>query len=294
MQTNIYTISQPGVRPEYVDAVQNGVREFMAMFPEYKDDYNIQCIGQWHSDKQYADKIQYLRQSIETRKLYLPTDDGLYLVPFESTDWAFAAAKQSAISHGRPNQINASLLLDTMKHDPNNVRNSQISIFIVKDDAFSTSNNNSSSTVSNNKSNDFVYGLSKKDEGVVFSTYRLEWMYGDNPQFLKEVITTLAIHAQGHVFNATFTGRHNVSDRDGCGPHCNCPGCVMRSETQVNASVLTNVRLGRKDKHVTPLCPECIAAVRAHMAKTRGNEQEIEKAINSFNFVCNSSRTYEP
>lgn len=292
MQTQIYTISQAGVRPQYIDAIQNGVAEFMAMFPEYKDDYNICRLEQWFGNDAYCDIRQYRNTPPEIRKLYMPTNDGRYLTPFESTDWAFAVAKQSAISQGRPHQIDASILLKIIENNTQNKDIPQINIFVVKDDTFAVPDANRPLTVSNDKSDDFVYGLSKIDAGVVFSTHRLEQMYVDDPKLLQEVIKTLTIHTMGHVFNATFKDRHNASDRDGGGIHCDCPGCAMRSESRADPKVLTYDHLKRQAKKIPPLCPECVAAVKSHMAERRGNSEEIEKAAGFLSFISKSTKSY--
>lgn len=283
MQKQIYIVSQKGIRPEYVAAVEDGVRDFMAMFPEYKDDYPITDLGQWRSDKALINARKYMQLPASTRNLYIPTTDGNYLVPYESVDWSMAIAKYSAISHGRPQQIDATMLLNLMENDPTVAKIPQIDIHLVRDDAFA---------MSNGRPNNFVYGVGQSDKGFVLSVNRFEHMYGDNPAYVQEVIKTIAIHELGHVFKATVPGRHNVSNRDGYGLHCDCPGCVMRSDTRAKPNVLTNDRLARNRNGEPPMCPECIAMAKFHFAELSGSYERQQQAALDFNLIKHKTRDY--
>lgn len=283
MQKHIYIVSQAGTKPEYAAAVENGVRDFMAMFPEYEDDYPISYLGQWHSKKAIIDRRGYMSLPPDDRSLYIRTTDGNYLVPYESTSWSMAIAKYSALNHGRPDQIDASMLLELMESDPTVANIPQIDIHLVKDDAFA---------MSGGRPNNFVYGVGQTDKGFVLSTKRFEQMYGDNPEYLKEVIKTITIHELGHVFNATVVGRHNVANRDGYGPHCDCPGCVMRTDTRAKPNVLTNDRLARAAHGEPPMCPECIAMAKVHFAELSGNFKHMQKAALDFNLIRRRTKDY--
>ena len=283
MRKNIFVINQGGVKPEYVQAACEAVDEFMSMFPAYRSDYPVKKLGRWSSKNSSISHAEYMRVPAEKRGLYVPTSDGKYLVPYESTDWAMAIAKFSAISCGRPNQINASMLLDLMENDPTVRQIPQIDINLVKDDAFA---------MSGGRPNNFVYGLGQFDKGMVLSINRYEQQYGDNPEYMKEVVKTIVMHELGHIFGATFTGRHNTSNRDGYGDHCDCPDCIMRTDTKAKADRLTNDRLRRKIEGQPPLCPECVASVEFYMAKLRGNERDLMQAMNKFNRTRNNSIDY--
>ena len=283
MQKHIYIVSQNGIRPEHAAAVEAGVAEFMDMFSEYRDDYPITYLGRWRSDKGVITAREYMSVPQESRNLFIPTTDGRYLAPYESTDWAMAIAKYSAISHGRPHQINASMLLDLMDNDPTVSKIPQIDIHLVKDDAFA---------MSGNRPTNFVYGVGHTDKGFVLSTHRFEQMYGDNQQYLQEVLKTITIHELGHVFNATVMGRHNVANRDGYGAHCDCPGCVMRTDTRAKPNVLTNDRLERKSRGLPPMCPECIAMAKVHFAELSGNAEKREQAALNYNIIKRGTRDY--
>ncbi|MDO4184512.1 MAG: hypothetical protein Q4D11_04670 [Rhodospirillales bacterium] len=283
MQKHIYIVSQSGIKPEYAAAVEDGVKDFMAMFPEYKDDYPITYLGRWHDNNSVITALEHARVPPEKRNLYIPTTDGNYLVPYASTDWSMAIAKYSAFSHGRPQQIDASMLLDLMANDPTVAKIPQIDIHLVKDDAFA---------MSDGHPNNFVYGVGQSDTGFVLSVKRFEQMYGDNPEYLKEVIKTIAIHELGHVFKATVPGRHNVANRDGYGLHCDCLGCVMRTDTRAKPNVLTNDRLDRVAHGEPPLCPECIAMTRFHFAELSGNFERQQQAALDFNLIKRRTRDY--
>ena len=127
---------------------------------------------------------------------------------------------------------------------------------------------------------------------MVISLKRFKEKYGDNPAYLKEVIKTITIHELGHVFSATRDGRHNVANRDGYGAHCDCPDCIMRTDTKASAKKLTDDRLRRKREGKPPLCPECISSAEVSFACMRGNKQEIDGAIRKFNYIKDRSPTY--
>ncbi|MBR1648895.1 MAG: hypothetical protein IJ689_04785 [Alphaproteobacteria bacterium] len=283
MEKNIFIITQAGVKPEYMQAMRDGVREFMDMFPEYKDDYPIRLLGRWESSRSTIGGGEYLRIPPQKRKLCVPMSDGRYMLPFESSDWAFAMAKYSALANGRPEQINASMLLDLMDADPTVRDIPQIDLHLAKDDAFAMTPHGPTN---------FVYGLGSQDRGMVLSVCRYEKMYKNNPAYLREVIKTITIHELGHIFAATQKGRHNVANRDGYGYHCDCPGCVMRTDTKAKSNELTNDRLARRQRGEPPLCPECIAMARVHFSQVRGNREDMQKAADVFNRIRRQARDY--
>ena len=281
MQKNIFVVTQGGLDPHYGQWAQEAVAEFMEMFPEYKGDYPVTNIGNWSSPNKIVSHMEYMRAPENRRSLYIPTTDGRFLAPFESTDWAMATAKMSAINSGRPNQINASMLLSLMDIDPTVRQIPQLNVNLVKDDAFAGT-----------PDNNFVYGLGHQDRGFVLSAHRLERQYGDNPEYLKEVVKTLVMHELGHVFSATFNGRHNVSNHDGYGNHCDCPGCIMRTDSKAKSNELTNDRLERKRRGEPPLCPECVASVKFHLAELSRDNSRIQEEAQNFNLIRSRARTY--
>lgn len=281
MQKNIFIVTQGGLDPHYGQWAQEAVAEFMEMFPEYKGDYPVTNIGNWSSPNKIVSHMEYMRAPENRRSLYIPTTDGRFLAPFESTDWAMATAKMSAINSGRPNQINASMLLSLMDIDPTVRQIPQLNVNLVKDDAFAGT-----------PDNNFVYGLGHQDRGFVLSAHRLERQYGDNPEYLKEVVKTLVMHELGHVFSATFNGRHNVSNHDGYGNHCDCPGCIMRTDSKAKSNELTNDRLERKRRGEPPLCPECVASVKFHLAELSRDNSRIQEEAQNFNLIRSRARTY--
>ena len=281
MQKNIFVVTQGGLDPHYGQWAQEAVAEFMDMFPEYKGDYPVTNIGNWSSPNKIVSHMEYMRAPENRRSLYIPTTDGRFLAPFESTDWAMATAKMSAINSGRPNQINASMLLSLMDIDPTVRQIPQLNVNLVKDDAFAGT-----------PDNNFVYGLGHQDRGFVLSAHRLERQYGDNPEYLKEVVKTLVMHELGHVFSATFNGRHNVSNHDGYGNHCDCPGCIMRTDSKAKSNELTNDRLERKRRGEPPLCPECVASVKFHLAELSRDNSRIQEEAQNFNLIRSRARTY--
>lgn len=219
---------------------------------------------------------QWAKEAV--RRMCIPTTEGKYLVPYASTDWTYATAKKSAHLNGRPNQMDASLIMDLMDNDPTVQQIPQITINLVKDDVFA---------MTDRGPNNFVYGLGRFDGGMVLSTNRYEQQYGNNPAALKEVIKTIVMHEMGHIFGATIEGRNNVSNRDGYGQHCNCPDCIMRTDTVAKSDKLTNDRLKNKRNNKPPLCKECAAMAEAQMAQLSGNQQKIYKAANNFNRITN-------
>lgn len=281
MQKNIFIVTQGGLDPHYGQWAQEAVAEFMDMFPEYKGDYPIANIGNWSGPNKTVSHMEYMRAPENRRSLYIPTTDGKFLAPFESTDWAMAMAKMSAINSGRPNQINANMLLNLMDIDPTVQQIPQLNVNIVKDDAFAGTPDNS-----------FVYGLGRQDRGVVLSAHRLERQYGNNPEYLKEVVKTLVMHELGHVFLATREGRHNVSNRDGYGDHCDCPGCIMRTDSKTKSNELTNDRLERKRRGEPPLCPECVAMARCHLAELSKDQDRFRREAQNFNMITSRTHTY--
>ncbi len=281
MQKNIFIVTQGGLDPHYGQWAQEAVAEFMDMFPEYKGDYPITNIGNWSGPNKTVSHIEYMRAPENRRSLYIPTTDGTFLAPFESTDWAMAMAKMSAINSGRPNQINAGMLLNLMDIDPTVQQIPQLNVNIVKDDAFAGTPDNR-----------FVYGMGRQDRGFVLSAHRLEAQYGNNPEYLKEVVKTLVMHELGHVFAATREGRHNVSNRDGYGNHCDCPGCIMRTDSKAKSNELTNDRLERKRQGQPPLCPECVAMARCHFAELSKDNERLYQEAQNFNMITRRAHTY--
>lgn len=284
MRKQIFIVSQHGVEPEYLRCVKEAAEEFMSMFPQYKDDYPIRLLGQWRDRDYKVDRMGYSRLPPEEKRKCIPMTTGEYMRPYKSTDWAMAEAKRSAFKVDRPNQIDAMKLLDLMNEDPTVSSIPQININIVKDDAVVVDENG--------RPNNFVYGMGRGDSGLVLSLKRLKDRYGHNPEYLKEVIKTLTIHELGHVFSATRDGRHNVANRDGYGAHCDCPDCVMRTDSRADSKKLTDDRLRRKREGKPPLCPECISSAEVTFAYLRGNSQELDGAIKKFNYIKDRSETY--
>lgn len=281
MEKQIFIITQGGLDPRYGQWAKDAAAEFMEMFPEYKGDYPVTNIGNWGSERKYSDHRDYARAPENLRPFYIPTSDGNFLTPFESVDWTMAMAKMSAINSRRPEQINVGMLLDLMDKDPTVRQIPQINVTLVKDDAYAGTPDNS-----------FVYGLGRSDKGLVLSMHRLEHQYGSNPQYLKEVVKTLVMHELGHVFQATRKGRHNVSNRDGYGQHCDCPNCIMRTDSKAKSDKLTNDRLEQKRRGEPPLCPECIAMARYHFAELSRDDNRMYREGVNFNLVTERARTY--
>ena len=284
MRKHIFIVSQHGVESEYLKCVKEATEEFMSMFPQYKDDYPVRVLGEWRDRDYIVDSMGYSRLSADEKRKCIPTTTDEYMRPYKSTDWAMAEAKRSAYLAGRPHQIDAMKLLDLMDEDPTVSAIPQININIVNDDAVVVDENG--------RPNNFVYGVGRGDSGLVISLKRFKEKYGDNPAYLKEVIKTITIHELGHVFSATRDGRHNVANRDGYGAHCDCPDCIMRTDTKASAKKLTDDRLRRKREGKPPLCPECISSAEVSFACMRGNKQEIDGAIRKFNYIRDRSTNY--
>lgn len=281
MQKNIFIVTQGGLDARYGQWAAEAAAEFMEMFPEYQEDYPVKNIGNWSGSDKFASHTDYMRAPEKLRPFYIPTADGNFLRPFASTDWAMAWAKLSAINQDRPNQINAGMLLDLMRCDPTVQEIPQININLVKDDAWA-----------GRADNGFVYGLGQQDKGLVLSMHRLERQYGNNPEYLKEVVKTLVMHELGHVFLAIREGRHNVSNRDNYGQHCDCPNCIMRTDSKAKSNELTNDRLKQKRRGEPPLCPECVAMARCHFAELGGNQDQLRQEAVKFNMISRRANTY--
>lgn len=284
MRKNIFVITQNTVEPYFGEWAKEAASEFMGMFPEYKDDYPVRDIGNWSSARKTVNHAEYMRLSEEKRSLCIPMTDGSFLVPFESTDWAMAMAKLSARNEGEPSgYINADRLLDLMSQDPTVRQIPQININLVNDEIYAHNSEGQKYQV-------YGFGRPDKEEklsvGAVLSVRHLKETYGDNPEYMKEVFKTLVMHELGHVFGATWEMRNHVSNRDGCGQHCTCPNCIMRTtHGRSGNEKLTDDRLNNKRNGAPPLCPECHATVSVYMAQLSRDQQKMNQAQEYFNRI---------
>lgn len=287
MRKNIFVITQNAVEPCFGQWAKEAAVEFMEMFPEYKGDYPVTNISNWGSDRKYSSHLEYARTPENMRSEYIQLPDGRFLTPFESVDWAMAMARFSARKEGYPvGYINADKLLDLMNRDPTVREVPQIDINLVNDDIYAH----------NGKGQQYqVYGFGRPDKeeelsvGAVLSVRHLKETYGDNPEYMKEVFKTLVMHELGHVFGATWEMRKYVSNRDGCGQHCTCPDCIMRTtHGRSGNEKLTDDRLNNKRERKPPLCPLCHAAVKIYMAQLSREQQKLDRAQEYFNNISHA------
>ena len=229
-QRDIYIVSQEGLDPRVNDVAVEAIKDMMECFPKYKANYPITDLGAWKD----PDGYRYIE------------DGHIYLIDYKSTKWHIEKARKRARQEGRPNQLNANELLNTMRTDPTNYQIPQFTIVLTKDDLYP------------NKDMNYCLGIGDEGLGCVVSAYR--YSDGNGKLIDKENFKTVLMHEFGHVIGLTYEGRKNSVEM--FGPHCadKYGLCIMQQRIDGDYSKITRARLAAKEEGLPPICPDCIEA----------------------------------
>lgn len=247
-QKDIFIVSQDGLNPQANQIAVEAIKELMACFPQYKNDYPITNLGAWK----------------DTGYIY-PENGKLYLAQYKSTRWHIENAKRDAILDGRPNQLNASTLFQTMQTDPTNKEIPQFTILLTKDDLYP------------NQEMNYCFGLGDEGIGCVVSARRFS---DDSGNIIDcENFKTVLMHEFGHVIGLTYEGRENSADI--YGTHCTDEDglCIMQQRVDGDFSDITRARLACKREGLSPICPDCVKAGNRFFAKER-QQNNVNKIVN--------------
>lgn len=254
-QRDIFIVSQDGLDPRVNAAAVEAIKDLMDCFPKYKNDYPITNLEAW-KDRDYK---------------YTDENGRICLVPYMSTKWHIEYAKIKSRQDGRPNQLNASELLNTMKTDPTNQQIPQFTILLTKDDLYP------------NKNMNYCLGIGAEGVGCVVSAYR----YSDRNGNLvdKENFKTVLMHEFGHVIGLTYTGRKNSVEM--LGPHCTDKDglCIMQQRMDGDFRKITRARIEAKKIGLPPICPDCVEAGNKFFARERQRNAKaiVQDTLRTFN-----------
>ena len=246
-QRDIFIVSQDGLSPQANQIAIEAIHELMECFPIYKNDYPITNLGAW-KDSGYI----------------YPENGRVYLAPYKSTRWHIENAKRVAIDDGRPHQLNASTLFQTMQEDPTNKEIPQFTILLTKDDLYPSSNMN------------YCLGMGDEGIGCVVSARRFSDENGNIVD--RENFKTVLMHEFGHVIGLTYEGRENSADI--YGTHCTDEDglCIMQQRVDGNFSDITRARLALKRENLPPICSDCIKAGNRFFANER-QQSNVNKIV---------------
>lgn len=265
MKKKLIIETEEGVSEEYQLWAKEAVDEFLNLFPEYKDKFEVICRKDWH-ELNYTiseEEFERVKDNIPNAEYFVKQKDGTYLVPSMSAKWAleYALDKKSG-------EINASKLNDARNEWSNyNVIYKEeyrpLSLVLTNKKLFGITRDNR---------RQFAFGLGRTNVGTVISTATA----GDKDRFKR-----LIWHEFGHVFNATHDRRNGVVND--LGFHCLSPNCIM--------APYSDGSLKKADEKM-PFCNECISSMREYIASMHGiaKEQTQERQNISRATTINSVR----
>lgn len=249
MVKKIVIEAENGVSQEYQLWAKEAVEDFLKLFPEYKDKFEIVSRKDWHEPKYTITKEEfekYKAMNLASIDYFVKQDDGTYLVPNLSAKWALEYAFDK-----KTGEINASKLVDARNEWSNfNVRQKEeyrpLSLVLTDKKLFG---------ITDGGRRQFAFGLGSTNIGAVISTATS----GNKDRFKR-----LIWHEFGHVFNATHAERGNVIDE--LGWHCTSgKNCIMAPYSPHS--------LEDADEKM-PFCDECISSMREYISQMHGIKKE--------------------
>lgn len=254
------------VSDNYVNTAIETCKEFLELFPEYKDKFDIKIR---YSGKEVSavsgksidfdgtiskEKFEQFYPNGNDEFIALPNDR--YLVPGESMAWYEAYAKRQDgnlnFSKASPKQCEWT---NRYLRSQNPTRYFHIGITNKK---------------LYNNDGLFGYGISSPEIGTFVST----------SGFDKETFKRLIMHEFGHVFRAVHTERNNITNTQ-YGEHCATEGCIARDVVYQSLGEANKPKL---------FCDQCIEAMRTYIGKIVENERTTEGHTN----VVDSSQKLPP
>lgn len=214
------------VDEEFKSWTKEAVQEFIDLFPEYKDNFQINENKSFFSKAEVEEIINKSRSvsSDDVWNMFELQPDGRYLRK-ESIDWDI---KQT--------QSNGRIDLQQWIRNKNGGRN-----YVLLSDAIAVSVTSLPTTMG--------YGISNEKGPCVSAG-----MCGKNKEYFKDIIK----HELGHTFNATHKDRaHTVEN---LGSHCTDADCLMYEYAY------TKEAFNRRQHKQKPLfCNECMDSMREYM-----------------------------
>ena len=217
-----------GVDEDFKNWTKEAVQEFIDLFPEYKDNFQI------NEGKSYYTKAEV--EKIIARSSGVPSDsvwaifeqqsDGSYLRK-ESLDWSI----RQALENGR---VNTSTLLDVRHKENSFPPDEPVLVSIISKPAH------------------LGYGISNQRDMCVSAA-----ACGKNKEYFKDIV----MHELGHVFRATHKNRRNVVKN--LGEHCTDADCLMYEYAYTGEAFN---RRHHKKKPI--FCIDCMDSMRDYMENT--------------------------
>lgn len=269
MVKKIVIEAENGVSQEYQLWAKEAVEDFLKLFPEYKDKFEVVSRQDWHEPKYTITEEEFenlKRQygNFSNIDQFIKQEDGTYLVPHMSSKWLFQYTFDPT-----SRETNAHKILDAQCEWSNHAVLYQkeyrpLSLVLTNKRMFGFTGPNQ---------RQFAFGLSSPNVGAVISTATA----GGKDRFKR-----LIWHEFGHVFNATHADRGNVINE--LGWHCTSgKNCIM--------APYSSNSLERADEKM-PFCDECISSMREYISQMHGikKEQTQEQQNSSRTTTVNSVR----
>lgn len=108
MVKKIVIENQNGVDAKYNTWAAEAIGEFLDLFPEYRDNFEIEDRGNYKPDGSEIEQKEFdLLPDNNFKKMCVKLSNGKYLVPYASTDWY---VEQARISAGEDDKLDVHIL----------------------------------------------------------------------------------------------------------------------------------------------------------------------------------------
>ena len=239
------------VNTDYANTAINACREFINLFPEYKDNFDISISYKGKFVNITTGKTIDFDGTISKEKFneiypngndkYIALPNGRYLVPGESMAWYETFAKHD--------NFEDSLDYDKIAPEQLTWSNRHLS----KENPTKTFHLAVTNKKLRNHSGLFGFGISSQEIGSFVST----------SGFSKEKFKRLILHEFGHVFMAEHDDRTNTTKTQ-YGTHCATDGCILRDVSFAPLEAANQPKL---------FCEQCIESMHSYIGKILKNER---------------------
>ncbi|MBE6451913.1 MAG: hypothetical protein E7012_00275 [Alphaproteobacteria bacterium] len=240
------------VDTEYAVCANNACNEFLKLFPEHKNKFDIymrygntvyNC--KTGETKPYNPTISEQQlQNIADKNQYIKQADGRYLIPKESMEWyeQFGKRSDEQLNYGKISKPQ----VDWINTNINHMDSRYFHLGVTNKKLY-------------NEEGLFGYGISCPQVGTFVST----------SGFSQEQFKRLIWHEFGHVFGAVHSERDDITNTQ-YGEHCAHNGCVMRDVVYAGLMEANKPKL---------FCDDCIESMNRYLqtlTKPRTNENSLE------------------
>lgn len=244
------------VKQEYVNTALQTCKDFLDLFPEYKNAFDIRIAYKGNLLNKNGEVIRHNAGTISEDELnnaqisnryqYIRRDDGKYLIPSESMEWY----EKTCIHDTDTNALNYDKISPQQKLWVNNHTAEPISTRYFH--LGITNKRLCGNELDNNGAPLYGYGISTPEVGTFVSTNN----------FSQDTFKKLIMHEFGHVFRAVHTHRDNITNSE-YGEHCGTDGCVVKDakNQQLDEANLPNL-----------FCDDCISSMRTYIGNLVNNE----------------------